>query len=469
MVEEAKKLNLYDVVPENLFSILSSKNKSLYVKALFVLLDVFKRQLKISKLTLTSMISSTLEDEILSADFTDENLLDNETSFSGKAHFLVRKLKMTGWIMVETEADFEEYITLPDYSIKIIQLLFELTNIESSENFAYVYSTYSSLRTADESGNVFEMVTALYDGAHRTEKLVESIKAVYHNITYFNQQQINMINVNNVLSSHYTQYREEIVAKILRPLKIKDSVPKYRMPLTLILKKWLIDDEAIKQMTDYLISSNKFSSTDNARADLITKIHYIIDTYDGLERDYISVVDAKNTQYTRATTQKIDYLVNSDQTVKGNLITLLKAISSEENDGVSDLLSDSFELYRLEYVGEDSLFERKRAVSHTKGEQVKISENDIDFEIKAKAMALQMMNNKYSKKNVADFVDKLLTERDEISTDDFEIADDDTYIMTLLSAVQATDRYSSYIIEHSEQTVGKGKYAVPLMTYKRRK
>ena len=463
-------MNLYDIIPENLFSILASKNKSLYVKSLFVLLEAFMRQLKIPKATLTSMISNNLEDEIISADFTEENLLDNEKiSISGKAHFLVRKLKATGWIMVETEADFEEYITLPSYSIKIIQLLYELTNIESSENFAYVYSTYSSLRTADESRNIYEMVTALYDGAHRTEKLVESIKGVYHDITYFNQQQINMINVNNVLSFHYTQYREEIVEKILRPLKIRDSVPKYKMPLTLILKKWLIDDDEIAQMSSYLVTSNKFSSLDNARTDIITKIHYIIDTYDGLERDYISVVDAKNTQYTRATTQKIDYLVNSDQTVKGNLISILKAVSVENGDGLSDVLSNSFELYQLEYIGEESLFERKRAAARTKVDPVKISDNDLDFDIKAKAMALQVMNNKYSKKNIAAFVDKMLTDREQISTAEFDINDDDTYIMTLLSAVQATDRNSSFTVEYSDQTVGNEKYNVPLMTYRRKK
>lgn len=46
------------------------------------------------------------------------------------------------------------------------------------------------------------------------------------------------------------------------------------------------------------------------------KIYYIIDTYGHLERDYINVIDQKNRAYTRATTQKIDYLLNSDQSVR---------------------------------------------------------------------------------------------------------------------------------------------------------
>lgn len=461
-------MNLYDVVPENLFSILASKNKNLYVKSLFVLLEAFKKQLQISKLTITTMISSTLEDEILSADFSDENLLDSEISFSGKAHFLVRKLKSTGWIMVETEADFEEYITIPAYSIRIIRLLFELTNVENSENFAYVYSTYSSLQTADQNGSTRERITALYDSADRTEKLVESIKSVFHEITYFNQQQINMISVNSVLDAHYTHYRETVVEKILRPLKIKDSVPKYKLPITLILKKWLIDDGEINSMAEYLKQSGRFASIEDAKADIFSRIYYIIETYDGLERDYISVVDSKNTQYTRATTQKIDYLINSDQTVKGNLISILKAVSGYDDEKISELFSDAFELYQCEFLGEESLFERKRTTVRTAGEPVLISEKDVDFEIRAKALAMQMLNNKFSKKNVISFVESLLDDKDEISTGEFDIPDDDAYILTLLSAVQATDRGSPYSLEYTDLTVKSGKYDVPFMTYRRR-
>lgn len=132
-------MNLYDVIPENLFSVLSSKNKNLYVKTLFVLLDAFKQHLKISKDELISMINARLDDDIISADFTEEELLESEQSISGKAHFLVRKLKSVGWILIETESDFREYITVPRFSYKIIQLLYDIANVSESEIFAYVY------------------------------------------------------------------------------------------------------------------------------------------------------------------------------------------------------------------------------------------------------------------------------------------------------------------------------------------
>lgn len=464
-----KILDLYDVIPENLFSILASKNKGLYVKSLFVVLDAFKQHLKISKDELVSMISAKLDDDIIMADFSEEELLEKEHSLSGKAHFLVRRMKSVGWILVETESDFKEYVTVPGFSYKIIQLLYDIANVSETENFAFVYSTYSSLKNADDTRDTYEMITALNDSAERTEKLVESLKAVYHSITYYNQQLINTLNVNHVLHSHYEIYQEEVVSRILRPLKIKDSVPKYKIPIQLILKKWLVEENTVEQMVQYTVSKQGGMTADDCRNDIISKMHNIIDTYENLDRDFISLIDRKNRQYTKATTQKIDYLINSDQTVKGNLISLLKYLSDEQLSATAlNELSSSFELYELSYINNESLYERKRTAKRNRNSELIMTDAPVDFAIRAKAKALQIMNNKYSKKNVAQFVETLLQDKTEISIQNFDISDDDTYIMMLLSVVQANDKDSKYKIDFSDGTIKSDKYEIPLMIYKRR-
>ena len=155
-------MELYSIIPENLFSPLVSKNKSLYVKSLFVLLEAFKQQLRIEKNELVGRMSAKLEDELLTVDFSEEELLENEKSLSGKAYFLVRKLKQTGWILFETDSNFKEYVSIPSYSYQIIQLLHDLATPSPQENFAFVYATYSSLKNANETREPFEMVTALF-------------------------------------------------------------------------------------------------------------------------------------------------------------------------------------------------------------------------------------------------------------------------------------------------------------------
>ena len=337
-------MDLYEIVPENLFSVLVSKNKRLYANALFVLLDAFKTHLQISKDGLVSMLIASLESDIITADFSDETLLENEYSLSGRAHFIVRKLKLNGWITIETESDFVDYVTLPNYSIKIIQILYDITHISEQESFTYVYSTYSSLKTANENKEPFEVYAALYDGVVRTEQLVESLKSVYHGITAYNQQQLDLINVNTVLTMHYDRFRQEIAEKILRPLKIRDSVPKYKHPIEMILKSWLVDDDLLDALAEYSLHNRKFETKEQCFEDINKKIYYIIDTYNRLEKDYINIIDSKNRAYTRATTQKIDYLLNSDQSVKGNLISIMKAISNEGTaEAALDMIQGAFE------------------------------------------------------------------------------------------------------------------------------
>ena len=126
-----------------------------------------------------------------------------------------------------------------------------------------------------------------------------------------------------------------------------------------------------------------------------------------------------------------------------------------------------FELYELSYINDESLYERRHTARRNRNSELIMTDTPFDFEIKAKAMAMQIMNNKYSKKNVAQFVEKLLQDKDEVSTKDFDISDDDTYIMTLLSAVQANDRNSKYKIEFSDEIIKSDKYEIPLMIYKR--
>jgi hypothetical protein len=121
-------MRLFDIVPNELFSILSSPNRLIYSAALAVLYDAFRENLKIQKNTFFTMIRSRLADELARSEFSEDGISEEEAQdLSGRARFLIRKLKERGWIELERGDDFEEYVILPDYSIKILELFSELT------------------------------------------------------------------------------------------------------------------------------------------------------------------------------------------------------------------------------------------------------------------------------------------------------------------------------------------------------
>lgn len=460
-------MSLYDEIPEGLFSILASKNKGLYSKALFVVFEAFNSKLKIRKDELISMLESQLEDDIYSADI-DEELDESELGLSGKAHFLVRKLRDTGWINVGYEEDFIEYVDVPSYSCKIIKTLSEIANPAEKENFSYVYSTFSSLKTANETKEPREMVAALNNSEERTKQLVDSLKMVYNDIKRYNQMLVEKIKVNDVLREHYEKYQEEIIEKILAPLKIKDSVPKYKGNIRNILNEWLYLDNNFDQMTEYLLKQQG-SDREQIQNDLREKIHYIISTYEDLEQTYITPVDIRNRRYTRSTSLKIDYLINADQTVKGNLIYILRSLSEKKAlENKLDIANELCELYELNFLDEDALYQRKKGKPREKRSELVMTDDHDKFAEKAKTSAAKLLDKRYGMERINKFVSNLLGENESISIDSEQITDDESFVIALLSVAHSKSKLSEYNVEISDGVQADNGYEIPRITYTRR-
>ena len=181
---------LFEILPENLFSILSSykpsqrKNKFVYASALFVLYTAFKTELQLKREKLAEMLQENLASELLESDFSDELKNDEENNISGLSKFLVRKLHETGWIEFERGQDFEEYIILPDYNIKLLKTFNELANQKLESTFSYVYDTYSALKQADseKEDKAKYIYNAIFSATKNTNALCELLSTVYHNI-----------------------------------------------------------------------------------------------------------------------------------------------------------------------------------------------------------------------------------------------------------------------------------------------
>ena len=73
-------------------------------------------------------------------------------------------------------------------------------------------------------------MAAIYSAYYNTQSLINLLQMVYHNVKHYFQMQIDMQEVNEVLAAHFNDFGQKVVEAYIRPLKIKDSVPKYRVP-----------------------------------------------------------------------------------------------------------------------------------------------------------------------------------------------------------------------------------------------
>lgn len=461
-------MKLFDAIPNDLFSVLASPNRVLYSDALDVLYAAYRENLKIPEDTLYSMLRSKLEQQLADATFDGEDIDAEELrDISGRARFLIRKLCSRGWFEKERGENFEEYITVPGYSSRILELLHQLRDDSPIRGYSYVFGTYSTLKVANEGDNIYDKMAAVYSAYDSTQSLIRLLQMVYHNVRHYFQVQIEMQEVNKVLSSHFDDFGQKVVESYIRPLKIKDSVPKYRVPIQAILTAWVSDNSLLVAMANAALQDKRGSTLEECRLDLLQKIFWVKERYDSIERDYLDEIDSQVRRYTRATTQKIENLTNRDQNVRGNLNYLLQSLSRKRNAAdLIEIMQPAFQLYEQTYLSEKSLWYRKRPGKRTKGTPVVIEDNDQNIDMTEQAVHL--LRTEYGRAAVAAYIDNWLGESGICFSENLNLADDKAYIMSLLAVLLSSDAGAEHIVTELEGYYSQNGFTIPKMQISRK-
>ena len=461
-------MKFFEAVPSDLFSPLASPNRALYADALDVLYAAYRENLKIPEDMLYSMLRSRLEQQLADATFEGEDIDDEELrDISGRARFLIRKLCSKGWFEKERGDDFNEYITVPSYSSRLLELFHQLRDDSPIRGYSYVFGTYSTLKVAHESGSVYDKMAAIYGAYDNTQALINLLQMVYHNVKHYFQMQIDMQEVNEVLASHFNDFGQKVVEAYIRPLKIKDSVPKYRVPIQSVLKSWAEDDTLLLAMANAALQDKRGETLENCRGDLLRKIFWIEERYDNLQHEYLDEIDAQVRRYTRAATQKVENLTNRDQNVRGNLNALLTALSRNRRASeLVDQIQPAFQLYEQSFLSEKSLWYRKRPGKRTKAEPVLIQDTAPDAE--SAAQAAQLLRSEYGRAAVAAYVQGWLGESDVCYSKDLAIRDDKDYIMSLLAVLTSGDPAANHQIKELGGSFYENGYLIPQMQISRK-
>ena len=461
-------MKFFEAVPSDLFSPLASPNRALYADALDVLYAAYRENLKIPEDMLYSMLRSRLEQQLADATFEGEDIDEEELrDISGRARFLIRKLCSKGWFEKERGDDFEEYITVPSYSSRLLELFHQLRDDSPIRGYSYVFGTYSTLKVAHESGSIYDKMAAIYGAYDNTQALINLLQMVYHNVKHYFQMQIDMQEVNEVLASHFNDFGQKVIEAYIRPLKIKDSVPKYRVPIQSVLKNWAEDDALLLAMANAALQDKRGETLEYCRADLLRKIFWIEERYDNLEHDYLDEIDAQVRRYTRAATQKVENLTNRDQNVRGNLNTLLTALSRNHRASeLVDQIQPAFHLYEQSFLSEKSLWYRKRPGKRAKAAPVFIQDTTPDSE--SAAQAAQLLRSEYGRAAIAAYVQGWLGESDVCYSKDLAIRDDKDYIMSLLAVLTSGDPSVNHQIKELGGSFHENGYSIPQMQISRK-
>lgn len=453
-------MNLFDKIPENFFSILVSKNKKIYINALFVLNNAFKQEMLISKENIIARLINNLEEEFYQEDFSEEDLKDN--SISEKAHFLLRKLKETGWIETEMQRDsFEEYIILPDYSIKFINLLYSIVEESQVEYNSYVFATYSGLKLAKIEKN--ETYNAINTAYNNTNNLIYELKSLYNSIGRFHRKMCSQEDINDVIKEHFVEYKEYSDEKIF-PRFTRDSVPRYKTPIRDMLNDILADKELLENVINMETNNRRYKTREEAENDILNKIRNVLEVYENIDFT-MNQIEQKNTDYVRASVRRIQYLLTSDRELKGKLVNILK--NSKKEQVVSNMEKE-INLLKQENITKDSIYIRNSNDKRKQGKPLALQKEEI-LDTKALLELAKSFERLYSDKRINQFMEDNFKSRQFITTSEIELNNIEDLILLILATIKGEKSGKNfYYIENDVGVINNNGFKIPNMKFIRR-
>lgn len=454
---------MFDTLPSSFFSLLVSKNRDLYVKALFTIRKAIRQDLYITREDLSRRIALSMEEEMKNTNLDDEDdKFESEdlNNASSKALYIIRKLRDFGWINIDFNAknSFEEYIAVPSYATQAINFLFALTEEAEQEYNSMVYSTYAALKMADtDNTDYFDALVTAYKN---TDKLNESLANLYYGIRSIEQRIAENIEINDVVSIHFNEYLLKLHDKYYHPYKTFDSIERFRNPIIKIVKKWRNDNKVRKKLLD--VAKNKFPNKkgDALYEEIARMYDYVYQTFDEIENK-MEMIDNKINEYTSSTIDKMKHLVSMDESYKGKIMYLVKLISDNkefEND-ICDIIQENTVLQLQEYASKEGLYTKREIQINTDLAIVEIitedkTGNDVDE-------LFDKIIQGYNTNKIKEFIVSKVLDRKEITIEEININSDEDFILAILAMLRGDEKELPFKVEFDEGYIQVKNYLVP--------
>jgi len=353
-------MDLYNVIPKQFFSLLASKNQSVYVGAI---LDIYKAYEQGSILGMDKTIARQVVIDYLELNPLDEELegteAEQEITNRDRASHILRRLEETEWIDVDINNDYEEIINFRDYSITIIEALREIASdsiygyeSDGHEFRGYIYTVYSLL--SNERGEYGMVVEQVYKN---TAAFVREIRKLDSRLKYYIRSIIDNSEIKDLINL-LVNYKIELMDQAYRRLKTSDNINKYRLEIIKKLESYQQDPVIMELISREFLLQTK-NNHELAMIKANKRIDDMIDIYNSINY-IIDEIDQKNKVYVNSTIAKIKFLLSDDENVITKLTKILKytasGIKQRKSKKTLETIEPIFNISTYQQIGGSSLF-----------------------------------------------------------------------------------------------------------------
>lgn len=444
------------------WSLFQSGNRYIYMETLMLIYDEYLyNDFFLTKESCIQLISEHFQNRII--DITADDDEEDIDAFEPMATKILNRLIKFTWLKrVEDYSSFKTNIILPDYSSLFIEVFKRLLNPDESDTDLYIQNVYTNIYSFyhDNKAGLELLRSAMVN----TTRLNRSLQDMLHNMDRFFSTLLEKENYEALLAEHLTVYVETIVNKKYGLLKTSDNFYIYKNDIKKLLRLIQEDEGRISILMQKMSMEGK--SNEEADKELSELIYGLEHGIINMEKR-ISHIDTEHSKYVRATVGRLEYLLNNEDNLKGNIIRLLNLLGGEQQEEIIKQTADSMGLNDLTIITPDSIY-KKRGKNKVFDETVEVIE-DVEEELsKDEILIVNRSKNRYSKEQIESFVLNRM-EGGIFSTKENPVKNEEEFELLILAYDYSVRKSSPfYAVPGDRGGIRNDKFLYPDMIFKRK-
>ena len=457
--------NQFLEIPDSFWALFRSKNRQIYIDALLRINEEYQY----SNYFLSKEICiSTLNDYYAQNKVTleEDEEQDELEALEPVATRILNWLLKNHWLRkVDDYNNMTVYIVIPDYAAIFVDAFSHLSGEEEDETQVYIQNVYAILFAFrnDPRANIGLLKTALIN----TRKLNKSLQDMLHNIDKFFESLLKQDNYGDLLKEHLDGYVEEIVQKKYHILKTSDNFYLYKTDI----KKLLQEMRQNREWLDGVCTKNKqLRGLELSIEDICEQLDLIEKGFSDIEHRIINM-DREHTQYIRATVTRLNYLLNTEDNMKGLVIQVLNSLSeSQSSEEKEEKIQKVSNLINLSYpaILSQKSFYRRRKTRQNFMDALGVDENQEEELSKEDILKLNKMKKRYSRQQIEAFVLEHMTDGRFTVTKE-AITDNEAFEKLVLAYDESIRKDSTFKVESvGESLIDNGSFVYPKITFSKK-
>ncbi len=466
--------NLFKIVGDSFFRPLSSQYKDIYIDCLNIIYESYRSELsygtdrEILVIKLSNYFDKADNSDIVLDDDT-ETLRDSRS----KAHIFLRKLREYGWIEYEISNDGSQRIIMPGYAVTMVQTLKSIARKDEMEYQSEISAIYSLLTNEELMNRPYpQIIKPVYE---RTLSLFTGLKKLNTEIKKYIEE-ITADKTSEEIIHDFFEYHEEIGSRAYHRIKTSDNIARFRNTIINRLQSIRSDDELLRLSVMGYQNIENETDYDTAHEHVLHIISDIIDHFNFYD-DIVKEIDRKHSKYIHNAVERAKFLLLNTNNIEGKLSSVLQTLAASFNAEESSALNEDapedvcriFNIFPQGFLSGESL--RTIPVSR---KITSVNEIYAPLELSAEERELRRIaiseknKNRFSRKNITEFVYELLKNREEIKASELEITSRRDMIRIIFISMYAHSRRSEYCVIPTEETISSQGFTFRDFTIKRR-